>query len=391
MAYFEPSVDADGIHIPTYADILEELIREYKSIFGEDVYLEPDSPDYQLLSVFARHLDDFSAIAVDVYNARNPDYATGNSLDLLLPLNGMSRKKATKSTAVLTIFGDEGTVLPAGSKAIDNDGYIWSTDEDFTIPSGVSGTVGASCDTPGAITAPAGSINAIYTPLVGWSGVTNAANAIPGTDVETDAEVRARRNLLFSKAANGTLESIVSALMSLGAVEFVSLVYNDTDTTDAKGLPPHSICALVQGGDSDEIAATVLRTKAPGVQTYGNTTINVVKSGVTYPVKFTRPTERTVSVTVTVKKLAGYSSSTHAPQIKAALIGDINNLGVGVTWGVTMGYKDTYSVFEGGDMPFVVTSISATNNHGTSTVEMQCDYNEILLTDDAHITVVETT
>ena len=42
-------------------------------------------------------------------------------------------------------------------------------------------------------------------------------------------------------------------------------------------------------------------------------------------------------------------------------------------------------------MPFVVTNISATNNHGTSAVEMQCDYNEILLTDSDHITIVETT
>lgn len=391
MAYFKPNVDADGIHIPTYEDILEQLIQEYKGIFGEDVYIEPETPDYQLLSIFARHLDDFSAIAVDVYNARNPDYATGNSLDLLLPLNGMSRKKATPSTAVLTIMGDEGTVLPAGSKAIDNDGYIWSTDEDFTIPNHNNGTVNATCDTPGAIPAPAGTITGIYTPIVGWAGVTNAANAVQGENVETDAEVRARRNLLFSKAANGTIESVISSLMSLAEVEFVSFVYNDTDSTDAKGLPPHSICALVQGGDSDEIAATILRTKAPGVQTYGNTTVNVIESGTTYPVKFTRPTERTVSITVTVKKLAGYSSANCTPLIKESLMSDVNGLGVGVSWGVTMGYKDIYTIFEGQDMPFVVTSISATNNHGTSAVEMQCDYNEILLTDSDHITIVETT
>ena len=92
MAYFEPSIDADGIHIPTYDDVLENLITEYKNIFGEDVYLGVETPDYQLLSMFAKHLDDMYAICVDAYNARNPDYATGNSLDLLLPLNGMSRK-----------------------------------------------------------------------------------------------------------------------------------------------------------------------------------------------------------------------------------------------------------------------------------------------------------
>ena len=103
MAYFEPSIDADGIHIPTYDDVLENLITEYKNIFGEDVYLGVETPDYQLLSMFAKHLDDMYAICVDAYNARNPDYATGNSLDLLLPLNGMSRKQATYSTVTLKL------------------------------------------------------------------------------------------------------------------------------------------------------------------------------------------------------------------------------------------------------------------------------------------------
>ncbi len=391
MAYFKPSIDADGIHIPTYTDIMELLIQEYKTIFGEDVYLEPESPDYQLLSVFARHLDDYAAIAVDVYNARNPNYATGNSLDLLLPINGMSRKPATKSEVTLTISGDANVVLPAGSKVIDNDGYIWSTAEDFTIPSGGTGTVGATCDTAGAISAPAGTITGIYTPIVGWNAVTNAANATPGNNVETDAEVRARRNLLFSKAPNGTAEATVSALMSLPDVQFVTFVYNDYDTTDARGLPPHSQCALVQGGDSDAIAETVLNTKAPGIQTYGNTTVNVIKDGTTYPVKFTRPTERTVTVTVTVKKLAGYSSTRCVPIIKGSIAEDINNLGVGVSWGVTKAYADVYEAFKNTDMPFVVTSVSAQNNHGASSIEMQCDYDEILLTDDTHISIVETT
>ena len=101
MAYFEPSIDAEGIHIPTYDDIMEYLIAQYKAIFGDDVYIKEDTKDYQLLSVFAKCMDDYAALVVDSYNARNPNYATGDSLDLLLPLVSMRRREATPSKVVL--------------------------------------------------------------------------------------------------------------------------------------------------------------------------------------------------------------------------------------------------------------------------------------------------
>ena len=53
MAYFAPYINETGIHIPTYPDIRDDLVKMYKSIFGDDVYLENDSQDYQLISIFA--------------------------------------------------------------------------------------------------------------------------------------------------------------------------------------------------------------------------------------------------------------------------------------------------------------------------------------------------
>ena len=61
MAYFAPYIDETGIHIPTYEDRLSDLCDKYRSIFGQDAALDPAVPDYQLLSVFAKALDDTSA------------------------------------------------------------------------------------------------------------------------------------------------------------------------------------------------------------------------------------------------------------------------------------------------------------------------------------------
>lgn len=91
MAYFAPYIDGSGIHMPTYEDRLADLCEAYRNIFGVDAELNAAVPDYQLLSVLAKSLDDTSALVVQAYNSRNPQYASGAGLDMLLPQYGLSR------------------------------------------------------------------------------------------------------------------------------------------------------------------------------------------------------------------------------------------------------------------------------------------------------------
>ncbi len=92
MSYFPPYIDSSGIHMPTYEDRLEDLCSAYRLIFGQEAMLSPEVPDYQLLSVFAKALDDTSALVLQAYNSRNPAYAAGQALDLLLPQYGITRE-----------------------------------------------------------------------------------------------------------------------------------------------------------------------------------------------------------------------------------------------------------------------------------------------------------
>jgi len=392
MAYSEPFIDGDGIHIPTYADILEHLIAGYKSIFGEDIYLGEDTMDYQMLSLFAKAQDDMLALVTQNYNARNPNYATGDALDLLIALNAMNRKKATASRATLSLTGRPYIVVPAGSEAIDQNGNIWATEIDCKLDANGEGTVDALCETLGAISANAGTIDTVYSAVTGWMGVTNADVAVLGQDVETDEELRVRRNRSVSMNTNGTYDALIRGIMALDDVEFVDVRVNDSNQTDSLGIPGHSICALVLGGDSDEIAEAIWLNKAPGVGTHGNTTKTYTdQSGNSNTIKFTIPDKEVVAVTVTITTYAGYDADRCVAMIKNSLIEDINALGVGSSWGVTKGYQDIYNAFSSETAPFVITGISATNVHGTSTTSMQCDYDEILYTDAEHITITAST
>ena len=131
MAYFAPYIDGTGIHMPTYEERLEALTEAYRGIFGAGAELSAAAPDYQLLSVFARALDDVSALVLKAYNSRNPAYASGQALDLLLPQYGLTREAGETDASVRNRIRHALASRGSGSKdAIlaavrsDFDGYL---------------------------------------------------------------------------------------------------------------------------------------------------------------------------------------------------------------------------------------------------------------------------
>ena len=402
MAYFEPSIDADGIHIPTYLDIMDYLISQYKSIFGDDVYIGEETKDYQLLSIFAKCMDDYAALVIDSYNARNPNYAVGDSLDLLLPLVSMSRREATYSTVTLKLTGSANAVLPEGCVAIDTNGILWNLDSGVTLDENGVGEVGATCDVRGAVPAPIGTINGIYTPETGWDEVTNEAEAKMGQNTETDDEVRVRRRNSVNVQNNGAYDALMRALLNLNVdgemAKFVNVVVNDDGATDSEGIPGHSICCVVDGldGHENEIAEAIWKAKAPGIGTYGGESDDPNKVTVTYvdsfghsnTINFARPHESVVTVVVNINTTSGYDADRVNGIIKDAIKESINNLGIGVPWGVTTAYKDIYNAFAGELCPFVISSVTGKKSGGSAqTVSVPCSFNEFLSVDDINITI----
>ena len=53
----------------------KDICSTCRSVFGQEAELSPAVTDYQLLSVFAKALDDTSALVLAAYNSRNPAYA----------------------------------------------------------------------------------------------------------------------------------------------------------------------------------------------------------------------------------------------------------------------------------------------------------------------------
>ena len=76
---------------------------------------------------------------------------------------------------------------------------------------------------------------------------------------------------------------------------------NDTDSTDAEGRPPHSIEAVVNGGETDEIGLAIWQKKAAGIDTFGSQSVSVNDSqGFPHTINFNRPLVVPVYLRITV-------------------------------------------------------------------------------------------
>lgn len=360
------TIDATGIHAPTYADVLAYLRDQYRGIYGADVYLEPDSQDGQLLAIFARALHDANNMAIAVYNAFSPATAQGAGLSSVVKINGIRRAAPSNSTVDLLLTGTAGTTITNGVVA-DTAGNRWNLPASVTIPPGGTITVTATAAEAGAVIAAAGTVTRILTITPGWVSVTNPAAAAPGAPVESDAALRRRQGISVALPSRTVLEGIIGAIANLPGVARYAAYENDTGTTDANGIPPHSIALVVEGGDAQAIAAAIAAKKTPGAGTYGSTAETVTDAyGVPHAIRFSRPTGVPIGVAITLKAFAGYTTAT-GQAIQAAVADYINALAIGCDVPLTKLYLPANLVGSADGATFDITSLAIGRDGATPT------------------------
>lgn len=321
-------IDDTGYHFADFPTFLQWRQDQYRAIYGADVYLEPDSQDGQLLAAQAQADYDTAAQGASTYNSFSP--ATGQGLGLArnVKINGITKRLATNSTVDLVIVGQAGTTITNGF-AQDTLSQKWKLPISVVIPGGGTITVTATADQPGAVGALPNTITKIFNPTLGWQTVNNPAAATLGQPVETDAELRLRQSVSTANPSLSLLNGTEGAVANVTGVTDVQGYENDTDSTNADTLPPHSISIVVSGGDSMDIANVIALHKTPGTQTYGTTTENVTDAhGMPLAINFYRPTVPVVGVQITLTAGASWSSD-YLPLIKQAVADAINAFGIG--------------------------------------------------------------
>lgn len=398
MAYFSPYIDGTGLHIPTYTDLRDQLIQEAKSIFGEDIYLDSDSADYQLISILSKKIFDSYSLAQLVYNNRTPITAIGVGLDNAVAYANIKRKPATYSTVMLTLTGSAGTEI-TNAQAIDQSNTKWNI-PDCSIGTDGTVVVEATCDTPGNIGALPNTINVIGTPIFGWISVNNTYAATPGVDVETDAELRGRYSLAVRSPSVTVFDSLQASIEEITGVQRVVGYENDTGNVSTgtvppnvpAGLPAHSVTFVIEGGEDKAIAENIYNKKTPGCYTNGTTAIDVTSdAGNVNTIRFYRPTYINVYAKITVKKFANWNDEL-GNKIKEQVNSYIADLNIAesvynsMIWAVAVGAMDSIT-----NPSFSVTGVElGTSASSLSATDVKIAFNAVAQCSLENITVVTT-
>ncbi|MCK4717092.1 MAG: hypothetical protein KAT70_00375, partial [Thermoplasmata archaeon] len=183
-----------------------------------------------------------------------------------------------------------------------------------------------------------------------------------------------------------TAAAVRDAVAQVAGVLSATVLVNDTDVTDADGVPPHALEAIVRGGTDSDVATAILGEKAGGIQAHGSegpfTTTD--SQGVAHQIDFTRPTVVDIYLEVDVDVGSDYAGDT---ALEEALVdyGDANLVEgsdvvlsklVGEIFRTILGVTDVTEIRVG-----ITASPTATVNHVITAREIaDLDTSRILVT-----------
>lgn len=279
---FTPS---NGVIIPDTADIKTAIQQEVTEAFQSlgAISLEDSTPQGRFIDI-----ETTARSAVITFNAEianvliNVIQSAGSALDAWGANFGIARNGASASSVPVTVTGVINTIIPAGSQAIDNNGIIWTAENEIIIGADGAASGVFICSQTGAVSLGAGQLNKIVASSTvgvdGWETIINTASASLGADIEPDAEYKIR---ILQSIFNGTalFGNYASACYKVSGVRDVFAYDNPYGTAkqlDNISIPAHSVYVCVSGGNEADIAYALYETKSAGAGWAGNTTVNVI-------------------------------------------------------------------------------------------------------------------
>jgi uncharacterized phage protein gp47/JayE len=295
------TLNGDGLTIQSQDELITDLENAFKSIYGIDINLDSNTPDGQLLNIFAQAISDNRELALYIYNSFDLDNATGVILDQRVNLLGLKRKAGTFTIQPIEITVSDVVTLDGldeNFNVIDAVGYTVQDNagNQFILVDTATLTVGTHelnfrAKEIGEVDVTSNTINLQSTVVLGVTNVNNTSGALQiGQNEESDFELRTRAKKSFALASSGYLNGLEGALLNLTGVTEAKVFENDTDVTDSNGIPAHTIWAIVEGGSNTDVANVIYTKKTAGCGTKGAVSVEISTiSGDVKTFRFDRP------------------------------------------------------------------------------------------------------
>ena len=314
-------------------DILAEYQNLFKTIFG-DINTDPSTPQGQIITSLTQI--DLATISY-LENLANAFFfgGSGDFLDKWAwNLYRVTRKQGTPSSVLIKITGRPTTDIP-------NDFTISDGSENYIIEAptriGENGEVIAKFNNIAIndFVAKANTITQIVTNIDGVERVNNENNATQAIFRETDAELFNRCLYFGSTATNSSFRSILANVAQVKGVNRIAgaeNVANQNKIINGVELTPHSICIVVDGGEAQEIAEAIQKSRATGCDMVGDIEIPLYIDKQKYIYRFYRPKTVAIKAKVTVSQAnRGLIRADFEKITKEALANFINNLDIAKT------------------------------------------------------------
>ncbi|MCK5641950.1 MAG: baseplate J/gp47 family protein, partial [Gammaproteobacteria bacterium] len=244
-------VTDEGFVIKPFAVIEQEIKDSQLANINPALDQTAQGPIGQLNGINSAKLREIWELVEAAYNAFNPDSASAASLDNVVALcPGIIRDAATKSAVECTCNLDNGTyaIGELVAHVVGNPEARFVNTEAVTVAAGPSDEdLDFEAEETGEVVALSGTLTVIAEPVTGWNSVTNASDADVGSPIETDTELRTRREETIRFSGSATVEAIKADVLDIDEVETAIVEENEDDEVQ-NGLLPHSVHVVIWDG-----------------------------------------------------------------------------------------------------------------------------------------------
>lgn len=309
------TLDENGLTIDTLQQIITALEDGYKLIYGNDIVIDSDSPDGQLINLYAQSVRDVLEVIQQVNSGFDIEQAIGVVLDQRVALLGISRQGATFTQQQIEITVDRSLTLE-GLDADANDpegtGYTVADDtgtefiliDTVNIPSASTNLLTFRAKDLGSITTLPNTITNPITVVIGVTGINNPSGALEvGLDGELDATLRLRSTKSTANRSEGFIDGLTGTLLNVTGVTDARVYENFTSVIDSNGIPAHGIWVICEGGANTDIADEIYTAKNAGCDMRGSVAVDISTiNGSVFTARFDRPASKNLYIRFDIKQ-----------------------------------------------------------------------------------------
>lgn len=297
------TLDSNGLSLDTRNEIYSQMQTEWQDIMGGDVNFDSNTPDGQILQIFAQMCADYSEVTREIYNSFFPNKIGSTVQDERYAINGIFRKEGSYTIQPIKITVDKTVTLQGLDQTSEpytvqsDNGEQWYLLDTVTITEDSPiQTLSFRAKEKGNVQPAIGTITSQVTVVQGVISVNNeVAPTSYGTEEGTDEAFAIRREQSVSNPSKNNITSIKGNILALPDVNQCE-VYQYTPTysgsvlvTDTMGIPVAGTWVIADGGDGYSIANTIYENSSNNILK-GSITENVLTvSGQTVAIKFDRP------------------------------------------------------------------------------------------------------